>query len=307
MFQLKYIDWGKHRVCQIRHHADDTELLLAPGRGASLLRLRVAGWDFLQGYTDEAALDSLKWARSGWLYPFPNRLRDGQYLWQGKHYQFPLNDEATGNAIHGMLLGASMQLQSVHLGVDAVSVSCAYTDQGTNSSYPFPFHIEITYSLTRKGVFSARVDLENRGPVPAPFGLGWHPYFRVGEEPVDTWKLQVPQGEVALVDERMLPTGAYRQLLIGPELQAIEKRTFDSCLRLKTEPATLELRGSRGVIHWKQTNFPFLQLFTPEVRNSIAIEPMTCGVDALNTGEGLLVLAPGARRTFSVDLQLNVF
>ena len=35
------------------------------------------------------------------LFPFPNRIRDGRFTWNGKAYQLPLNDPAKRNAIHG--------------------------------------------------------------------------------------------------------------------------------------------------------------------------------------------------------------
>src|SRR5438034_969248 len=35
------------------------------------------------------------------LFPFPNRIRDGRYSWDGKSYQLPLNDPTRLNAIHG--------------------------------------------------------------------------------------------------------------------------------------------------------------------------------------------------------------
>jgi aldose 1-epimerase len=35
------------------------------------------------------------------LFPFPNRIRDGRYTWDGREYQLPLDDPAGKNAIHG--------------------------------------------------------------------------------------------------------------------------------------------------------------------------------------------------------------
>ena len=36
----------------------------------------------------------------------------------------------------------------------------------------------------------------------------------------------------------------------------------------------------------------FLQVFTPPHRQSIALEPMTCNIDAFNNQDGLKMLAP---------------
>jgi aldose 1-epimerase len=41
--------------------------------------------------------------------------------------------------------------------------------------------------------------------------------------------------------------------------------------------------------------FHFVQVYTAD--GAIAVEPMTCAPDAFNTGDGLLVLEPGASFT----------
>jgi aldose 1-epimerase len=49
--------------------------------------------------------------------------------------------------------------------------------------------------------------------------------------------------------------------------------------------------------------FPFAMVFTGDTlapdrrRRGLAVEPMTCAADALNSGDGLVVLAPGERFT----------
>jgi aldose 1-epimerase len=307
MFELEHIEWGAHRLCKVWHRESDSGLLIAPGRGGCLLKLQLHGWDFLCGYQDAAELDSLDWARSAWLFPFPNRLRDGRYSWQGQTYSFPINDAPTGNAIHGFLLGEPMRLKSVQLEYDFVEVQLRCGYDGHHSGYPFPFELSLVYSLHLNGRFETRMQVENRGATEAPFGWGWHPYFRVGDTSVDTWKLRIPAADVAEVDKRMLPTGQMNTLDFGSDLQPIGGREFDHCLQLHDSGAELELLGNRGRIRWRQNNAPYLQLFTPPMRDSLAIEPMSCGVDAFNTGEGLLRLAPSEGSELGVFLQMEVF
>jgi aldose 1-epimerase len=53
------------------------------------------------------------------------------------------------------------------------------------------------------------------------------------------------------------------------------------------------------VVTWDPATLPWVQVHTsdtPEVetnRTGLAVEPMTCGPDAFNSGEDLVVLAPG--------------
>src|SRR5262245_38872016 len=35
------------------------------------------------------------------LFPFPNRIRNGRFTWDGQEYELPTNDPSKKNAIHG--------------------------------------------------------------------------------------------------------------------------------------------------------------------------------------------------------------
>ena len=41
------------------------------------------------------------------LIPWPNRLEDGSYEFDGKHHQLPLNEPERRNAIHGLVRWAT--------------------------------------------------------------------------------------------------------------------------------------------------------------------------------------------------------
>jgi aldose 1-epimerase len=60
------------------------------------------------------------------LFPFPNRIRDGRFTWDGREYRLPPNDPAMKNAIHGFACrrpwrvvdqGADAEVQLLHPGV----------------------------------------------------------------------------------------------------------------------------------------------------------------------------------------------
>ena len=80
----------------------------------------------------------------------------------------------------------------------------------------------------------------------------------------------------------------------------INNRQFDTCFALdeQEEKATTEIFDpvqDLSINIWQETGkmkYNFLQVFIPESRDSIAIEPMTCTADAFNNNIGLVVLAP---------------
>ena len=61
--------------------------------------------------------------------------------------------------------------------------------------------------------------------------------------------------------------------------------------------AEIRLRQkNKQLLYWQETGegkFNFLQVFIPPARNSIALEPMTCNIDAFNNKDGLQILRPG--------------
>jgi hypothetical protein len=86
-----------------------------PGYGACLTDLVFEGKSILDGYATYEELIENKWSKSAFLFPFPNRLRDGVYHFDNVRYQFPVNNPATGNAIHGYGKSLPMEVSDIHL------------------------------------------------------------------------------------------------------------------------------------------------------------------------------------------------
>ena len=61
-----------------------------------------------------------------------------------------------------------------------------------------------------------------------------------------------------------------------------------------TPAGTVQLRGSAEYTHWV--------VWTLAGRDFVCLEPWTCPGNALNTGDGLLVLAPGEARALSLEI-----
>jgi aldose 1-epimerase len=75
--------------------------------------------------------------------------------------------------------------------------------------YPFAFRLSLTYTLSASGL-RTQAEVANEGDAPMPFGLGFHPYFRVplvegGRRENCRLLLWAPQ--VWELDQESLPTG----------------------------------------------------------------------------------------------------
>ncbi len=144
--------------------------------GAGIRTYQVAGHPILDGY----AVDEMcTFARGAALIPWPNRLQDGRYTFDGRDYQTPLTEPERLNAIHGLTRWMNWQARQVD--PSAVVMSLRLHPQ---EGYPFTLDLEILYRLSGGGL-EARTTGRNGGRQPLPYTTGHHPYVTVGTDLVD--------------------------------------------------------------------------------------------------------------------------
>jgi galactose mutarotase-like enzyme len=80
---------------------------------------------------------------------------------------------------------------------------------------------------------------------------------------------------------------------------------YDSGFALSDEQATFSIAGNGYSIAIEfKSGFRFAQIFAPKDKEFIAIEPMTAATNALCSGEGLRMIAPGEQFTASFRIQV---
>ena len=234
------------------------------------------------------------------LVPWPNRVRDGRYAFDGAEHRLELTEPERGNALHGLVLHSRWQ----GVRTSARRVSLSY-ELHPHAGYPFTLALAVSYELASGGVVMT-LHATNVGAERAPFGAGFHPYLTPGTARVEDVALEIPASTRVPVDERLLPSGSTTPV-DGTELdfrggRRLGALRLDACfgdlgrspagvarVRLATEP------GAGQLTVWMDERFRFVQVFTADA--AVAIEPMTCAPDAFNTGDGLVVLEPGASFT----------
>jgi len=271
--------------------------------GAGLRSYAVDGREVLDGYAADEICAS---GRGQVLMPWPNRIEDGSYEFEGRRHQLPLTEVEAENAIHGLVRWASWTV--AERAQERVVLEHVLHPQ---PGYPFALALRIEYSLADDGL-TVRTTATNVGAGACPFGSGVHPYFTVGAPPVDSLTLTVPARTVVGSGARGLPAEAHH--VDGTEYDFRRPRQLGAT-RLDNTFTDLEpdhdgltrvrLRDEEGgaeVTVWADETYPHLQLFTgdplPDVnRRSLAVEPMTCPPNAFRTGEGVVRLEPGGSWT----------
>ncbi len=233
------------------------------------------------------------------LAPWPNRIRDGRWPWQGADQRLPLSEPSAHNAIHGLVRWRPWTL--VSHSADAVTVRCQIDPR---PGYPCSVLLATTWSVSAGGL-RAEHAAENTGETVAPFGLGVHPYLVVPGVPVDDLVLELPAGTALRTDDRGLPVEDYA--VAGSALdyrtgRRIGAEVIDTAFTdFRGGVSTVRLTGptGAGAEVTLEESFSWVQVFTgdtlraPRRRRSVAVEPMTCPPDAFNSGRDLVVLEPG--------------
>ncbi len=268
--------------------------------GAALRVLTHQGRDLVDGFAEDELSPG---CRGQLLMPWPNRIRDGRYTWEGAEQQLPLTEPSRSNASHGLVRWVAWTVAS-HSG-SAVELTYRMMAQ---SGYPWTLDLTVRYALGDDGL-TVTQGAVNRSGSAAPYAQGAHPYLSAGPGPIDSWEVLLPAATRSLSDdERLLPVG--REDVTGTEVDFRTSRTlgevgfnhaFTDLVRDSSRVATTSLRdpSGTGVELWVDETQPWLMVYTaddrpaPLHRRSIAVEPMTAQADAFRSGEDLVRLEPG--------------
>lgn len=246
--------------------------------------------------------DSIPPAAAGiMLAPWPNRVADGQWTFNGKQQQLDITEVARNNAIHGLLRNTGYQLMSRSAAM--VQLSAAIFPQ-----HGYPFHAEhrVMYQLEADSSLKVTQELVNRSAVDIPFALGAHPYLRIGDIPSEDLILKVNADTRLLTNDRMIPTGAEPvegnyDLRQGRKAGDLKLDTCFTGLAFEQGKChhTLTADDGRTVSLWMDEAFGYTQVFVtdqfPGRTKAVAMEPMTAPANALNSGDGLRWLEPGGK------------
>lgn len=150
------------------------------------------------------------------LFP-PNRYEDGKFPWDGNTHQFPVNEPATGNHLHGFLYQTPWQVEDFGTTkTESYVVVSVQVDENHPSygSFPFNYTIRLRYSLSENGLLQ-QVTVRNDGNADLPCLLAFHtsvnaPFVPGGQ--AKDYRIQMTIGERWELNERMLPTKQYQPL-----------------------------------------------------------------------------------------------
>lgn len=258
-----------------------------PGRGGIITAFNVGGKDIL--YLDNDLFNKGGDITAGGnpvLFPICSSLTRDSYVIEGKKYIMPghgfawalpwdVTDGGQKSPVHVQSKGSE---NSITLELRSNS--------HTHELYPFDFIVRLTYILNR-GELLIKQQYENTGKREMPLYPGFHPYFSVG----DKYKLKFE------IDANKYSDYGEGNRLVEYKGEIDFNKPVDFVFRLNgTGPYSYSIYDpdlSRKIIIETAEDFKYMVMWTMKGKDFICLEPWMAGPDAMNTSEGLRLIAPG--------------
>jgi aldose 1-epimerase len=319
---------GPHELVVLHDHQRDRHVRIAR-RGATVLNIEVsvngALLDLAAGYRDAGELDTRPGSRFAIMLPFANRIADARYSFDGQPQDLqPGVPPAQRASRHGFVRGTDFEIAELGADADGAYVTMA-TDSirpGVYPGYPHALDLAVRYRLQADGL-ALEVHMRNVGDEAAPCFFGWHPYFRLGDTPVDSWELQVPATDTIRTDAQSIPlpgASANVPLAQAPDLdyrkpRAIGTQKLDNGFAGLVPDADGRIRthmrdpaSGVGVAMWQEHGIALVfsaDTVSRDVRRAVALEPMESYADAFNRPDcaAAIRLEAGAERRYRCGVE----
>jgi aldose 1-epimerase len=235
------------------------------------------------------------------LSPFPCRIQNATYHFNDK--QFYLKRLKHNNAaMHGLLYNKPFDIIHQYSNDDECGVTLLHNYTGHDAGYPFAYTCKVIYTLHTQNCLSIKTIIQNTGNTSLPIADGWHPYFTFHKK-VD--ELQLQFNSTAMLEFiNLIPTGKTIQHNDFIEATYIGDKQMDNSFVLDfnaAQPMCIlkDVVSCRQLEIFPAQSYPYLQIYIPPHRNSIAIENLSAPPDCFNNKIGLIELLPGASADFS--------
>jgi aldose 1-epimerase len=300
---------------RLRDEHGSLEATFVPGAGMLCCSLRHRGEELLsQNRGVEVYAERGKTMGIPLLYPWANRLAGFDYATAGQTVTVPrdrarISLDTNGLPIHGVI-GGRLQwelMDAVDTPPRSLTARLRWEESKPELFAIFPFRHELRYEARlAEGALQVRVTVHADGHTAVPVAFGFHPYLSLPGAPREGWLVDLPPMRHLELDTQGIPRGIERALPHRSfELAAQE---FDDGFDAVGEPARFALTGGRRRIALELLEgYPCAQIYAPVTGQFFCFEPMTAPTNALRSGNGLNVLAPGERYSACFRVRVEDF
>lgn len=248
------------------------------------------------------------------LFPV-NRISGGKFEFEGRIYEFPINEPATNCFLHGTLHELEFQI----LEREKERLLLSYTaEKNEYHGFPHAFEILTEYTMRENGM-SHRTEVRNLSDENMPVFLGFHtsfqiPFVREGRVEDVRVKINV-EDEFERNMENYLPTGEIlehdkvtKSLLDGT---FVPNQRISRHYRIGADGmmSIADLKHGVTVKYKNSPNFGY-RLICGEGSSFICLEPQNCLANCPNAPfareeSGFFYLTPGERSIYESEIMID--
>jgi aldose 1-epimerase len=297
----------------LHDEATTLEATFLPGAGMLCCSLRHRGEELLaQNAGVGVYAQSGKTMGIPLLYPWANRLAAFDYVVAGREVAVPRDRtrvavDGNGLPIHGVIGGRlgwelmSAPATSAH----ACAARLSWEESNPELFAVFPFRHDLLYEAhLAEGRLRVRITVHACGADAVPVAFGFHPYLSLPGTMRERWRVELPAMRALALDPQQIPVGA-AQPLPARRLE-LGELDFDDGFDSLAESARFAVAdGGRRIVVELLEGYSCAQVYAPRAKEVICFEPMTARANALRSGVGLRVLAPGEcyRAVFAICVE----
>ncbi len=314
-FSISHFTENGLDLVALKDKKSGTQITVLPLIGACLhefsIRLNDHSFNIVENYKniEEAKTKASVNYKNSKLSPFPCRIDEGIYFFNNKEYKFQ-NKFRDGSAIHGLLFQKPFEVIDEMADEKMASLILKYEYKKDDAGYPFDYQCEIRYLLKPDNILKIDTVVSNLSNTEIPIADGWHPYFRLGNN-VNECMLRFNKGDMVEFNDKLIPTGKLISYNLFNESTLLNDVFLDNCFipAQKNGEAICEIYNPINklkISFFTNGSYPYLQIFTPDDRKSIAIENLSGAPNCFNNKMGLTLLQPRHSKTFTVYYQANI-
>jgi aldose 1-epimerase len=268
----------------IRLHAFQSDLLIDPNRGMTVVSYKVNEQELI--HYDHQRMKLHRTYGITVLYPTPNRIRDKEFVFEGKRY---------AGLEHGC--ARLLPFQITHQDENSVTgVLLFHRHSEAFAMFPFESRLSLHLELQKDGIVW-EYSVLNEGTCNLPFGIALHPFFKKQQE---ASFLSTSACLAFETDENQLPTGKQVEVDYSGFVLC-ENLVLDTVFEDPEKPVISSFRtGTHEFTIFGSKEFHYVVLYTPQKQPFVCIEPQSCATDSINLYNkglfklsGLQILPPG--------------
>ncbi|MGA7156802.1 MAG: aldose 1-epimerase [Acidobacteriaceae bacterium] len=127
--------------------------------------------------------------------------------WNGRRLSFPAENAGSNMSVEGLLLNRGADSVKSDVLPDGQSVTAVFHAGDFSGNWPSTVEVTVQAQLTAHDL-DLTVTAKNTGQQPAPFGIGWHPFFAIPSGNRADALLTIPSQTIMEVNHQSgIPTG----------------------------------------------------------------------------------------------------